>query len=446
MTKAFRLPRSLNAKMLYVLLLAAAAAVAAYFAVTGLGDLAVKRIYLSPEAESARKAEIYSRFNAYVSENGIAGEDAAAVADWTARNEYITILIYKGDSLNLLAEDGEAQPSDTMPSYERLQYASRYGKLYPLRFADGLYHIAIGDSTEVREYALNRMIGVMMASILFVTIALWYVRRLSARIIRLSREAVEIGQGDLEGPITIRGEDELAQLAAEMDTMRRSVIERMTGERRAWEANSELITAISHDIRTPMTSLIGYLGLLNDGKFTDPERVKQFTASAYGKAMELKDLTDELFRYFLVFGRTDPELNLERYEGRLLMEQMLGELAFDLQDAGFQTNSIQWGEACSVTADPLYLKRVLDNLISNVKKYADKAEPVILLTELEDGRLTVSVSNRCAGGQGRAESTKIGLRTCEKILDLMGGSFQARREGEHFAASFSLPAGPPEEI
>ncbi len=447
MTERFKLPRSLNAKMLYVILLSLAAALAVYLAVTWIGDLAVEKIYMSPEAVSARKAEIYSRFSAYVTEEGISGEDSAAVAAWTRRNEYTTILLYQGDSLNLLAEDGQAQSSDSMQNYERLQYASQYGKLYPLRFSNGVYHIAIGDNTELRELRLNRLIAVALAGTVFVAGMLWYISRLSSRIIRLARQALEIGAGDLEGPITVKGEDELAQLAGSVDNMRRSVIERMLGERRAWEANSELITAISHDIRTPMTSLIGYLGLLNDGSFTDPERIKQFTSSAYGKAMELKDLTDELFKYFLVFGPSQLELDMDAYDGQLLLGELLGELEFDLRDAGFEIERISRGGACTVNADPLYLKRILNNLESNVKKYADPARPVVLLDELREERFCVCVSNSVGKNMDRVESSKIGLRTCEKMMDLMGGSFTVTKDEEHFAAELSLPAvpGAPEE-
>lgn len=84
-----------------------------------------------------------------------------------------------------------------------------------------------------------------------------------------------------------------------------------------------------------MTTMIGYLGLLNESGFEDRERCSQFCSSAYDKAMELKDLTDELFKYFLVFGRSDLEMNMEPFDGRLLTEQLLSEAEFDLGDAGF---------------------------------------------------------------------------------------------------------------
>ncbi len=106
-----------------------------------------------------------------------------------------------------------------------------------------------------------------------------------------------------------------------MDEMRRSVMQRMGNESRAWEANAELITAISHDIRTPMTSMLGYLGLLNDSGFEDKERCRQFTASAYAKAMDLKGADGRAVPVLLVYGKAELELSLESYDGRLLLEQ-----------------------------------------------------------------------------------------------------------------------------
>ena len=438
--RRFRLPRSLDAKILYMICLSLLCAALVYMAVYGLGSLALERIYMSPQSVASRQAEIYADFSKYVTANKVSGSDADAVARWSGSNAYISIIIYKENSLNLRAADGRVQPVDSEQSFDRRRYDTQYGKLYPMRFSDGLYYIAIGDSTQVREDNVNRAIALLLGVAAFVSIMFWYVRRLSNRIIRLSKEAGIIGAGDLEAPITVSGEDELATLAGEMDAMRHSVIQRMSGERQAWEANSELITAISHDIRTPMTSLLGYLGLLNESGFSDPERGRQFAASAYDKAMELKDLTDELFKYFLVFGRSDLKLDMEEYDARFLLEQLLGEAEFDLSDAGFSVTRVECEESCIVQSDPLYLKRVVDNLVSNIKKYADRDQPVMILTELKDATLTVCISNAISRHAPVVESTKIGLRTCEKILDAMGGIFRTRRDEGHFVAEFSLPA------
>ncbi len=428
-----RVSRSLNVKMLFSQLLAMTVALLVFLSVSGAGRYAVEHIYMSSESVASRKAAIYSQFSAYVSSNLVSANDTAAIARWTRQHSYVTIVIYANESATARFSGGRVANPGPSPLPD-----SQYGKLYPMRFADGVYQIAIGDTSQNRELAVNTLLAVLLAGISYIAIQVHYTGRLTRRIVSLSLKASEVSAGDLETPISAKGEDEIAALANDMDTMRRSVIERMGNERRAWEANSELITAISHDIRTPMTSLIGYLGLLKERSLPEEQR-SQFTASAYEKAMELKSLTDELFRYFLVFGRADLELNLETLDARLLLEQLLGEAEFDLRDSGFEVQRIEFEGECSVTADPMYLKRVLDNLVSNIKKYADHATPVVLLTEHRDGTLRICFSNRIARTMDRVESTKIGLRTCEKIMSHMNGSFRTENDGEHFTAELSLP-------
>lgn len=433
--------RSLNVRMIISQLFALAVAALVFFAVSGSGRYAVEHIYMSPESVAARKASIYSQFSSYVTANLVAGSDTAAIARWTRQHDYVTIQIYQGETIAARVSGGRVAANSLSPMPE-----SQYGKLYPMRFSDGVYQIAIGDSSQNRELFVNSILAVTLAFIAFIAIQLRYTGKLTRRIVALSREAAEVSAGDLENPISAKGEDEIAALASDMDTMRRSVIERMGNERRAWEANSELITAVSHDIRTPMTSLIGYLGLLKEQNLPEEQR-SQFTNSAYDKAMELKVLTDELFRYFLVFGRADLDMNLEALDARLLLEQLLGEAEFDLRDSGFEVQRVEFEGECSVKADPMYLKRVLDNLkrvldnlISNIKKYADRAEPVLLLSEHSGGTLRVCFSNAVAHGLSRVESTKIGIRTCEKIMTHMGGQFAVRNDGARFEAELSLPA------
>ena len=424
--------------MLFAALIALLLAVGVFFGAYGIGSYFIDKVYMSPESVAARKAQIYTDFNVYVRRNGLAGTDSAAIARWTAKRDDVTIIVTGGGG-NYSVRRGEEAPVSNQIS-DLVQIAGIYGKLYPMRFADGEYQIAIGDSSQNRERVVFLVGSLVLAAVAFIAVMFFYIRRVTDRIIDLSEEAVVIGRGDLEAPINVAGGDEISVLAAEMDNMRRSVIERMGNEKRAWEANSELITAISHDIRTPMTSLIGYLGLLNDSSPDDRESRERFAAAAYHKALDLKDLTDELFKYFLVFGRAEIEMEREKYDARLLVEQLVGEAAFDLKDTGFEVEQQDFTGECTVVADPMYLKRVMDNLVSNAKKYADRSVPVVFRSELSGGVLSVRVSNAIAAGVSRVESTKIGLRTCEKIMQAMGGSFETKIEDERFTAVFSLNA------
>lgn len=426
MIKKLSLPRSLNARMLLSQLLAALCAAAVFLIVHTTGVYAVENIYMSRANVGSRQAAIYSELSRYVNQNGLAGTDTAAVSNWARAQGNVNIQVFPDE----LSESDSA--------YLRAQTSPQYGRVYPMIFADGRYQISIEDTSEDHELFLYNTLAILLAAITYIIIQLIYTGRLTRRIISLSREAAEVSAGDLEKPITAKGEDEIAALAQDMDTMRRSVIERMGNEKRAWEANSELITAISHDIRTPMTSLLGYLGLLNAPELSEEDR-GQYTASAYAKAMELKSLTDELFRYFLVFGRSDLEMSMEPYDAQLLLEQLLGEAEFDLREAGFDVQRVDYEGSGSVTADAMYLKRVVDNLVSNIKKYADRSLPVMFLSESRKAMLTVCFSNAVSCSMDRVESTKIGLRTCEKIMSHMGGGFLTRSEDGHYSAEFSLP-------
>ena len=434
MTEKLSFVGSLRQKYLLATLLGAAVAVLIYLGLSAFGSYLIDEVYLSSENVARRKARIYSEFSSYVSAEGVTGRDSAAVARWTASHDYVTIFLFDTGRSQQLYAGGEIVSRGAADGYD----PSVHGKLYTIRFADGLYQIAIDDSSHLRQRQVVKITSLIGAGLCFLILEFWYTSRLTRRIIALSREANKVSSGELDRSISVVGDDELSNLAASMEEMRRSVIARLGSEKRAWEANAELITSVSHDIRTPMTSLIGYLELLRDNG-GDGELRAQFLESAYGKAIELKDLTDQLFRYFLVYGKAEPELALERVDGLVLLGQLLGEAEFDLSEAGFAVQRIDFEGDCTLTVDPIQLKRVMDNLVSNIKKYADPAQSVVFLSELHDGTLSISVSNAVSPNAARRESTKIGLRTCEKILSALGGSFQTRTEGGHFAAELTLP-------
>ena len=411
MTRKFNPPSSLNAKMLYVSLFGLLTAVLLYILAGELGCLLVEKVYMSDENVVQRKAEIYSRLSSYVSENKVSGKDTKALSQWTSENDYVTILLYDSGNKHRRFSGDKAAVPELNSEYD----AAKYGSLYPLRFSDGLYLVAIVDSSESREYVLADFSAMAIAAGSMILLLLLYMNRLTKRIINLSKAATIVSSGKLEMSISAPGSDELSSLARAMDEMRQSVIEQMSSESRAWQANNELITAISHDIRTPMTSMIGYLGLLSESDFSDIERCRQFSRSAYSKAMDLKSLTDELFKYFLVFGSAQLNLDMESYDGRLLLEQLVSEAEFTLSENGFKIQRVEFHGECSIMADPLYLKRVVDNLVSNVMKYGDRAKQVMMISELKDKYLSLCISNSITRDLDRVESTKIGLRTCKPV-------------------------------
>ena len=250
---------------------------------------------------------------------------------------------------------------------------------------------------------------------------------------------------DLTLEITPSSQDEIGDLAEDVDAMRLSIMDKLQREETAWRANTELITAISHDVRTPLTTLMGYLDILGENDNLTPVQQQEYLSVCRQKAEKLRTLTNELFSYFLVFGKPEPSLQLEVMDARTLLEQMLGEETADLLERDYQVQTESLAESRPIQVDVQHLRRIFDNLFSNVLKYADPARPVALSSFWAGDELHVCISNYVRATAGRVESTKIGLQTCEKLLTSMGGCFRRRQEAGQFTAEVILPAGCPQE-
>ena len=129
-----------------------------------------------------------------------------------------------------------------------------------------------------------------------------------------------------------------------------------------------------------------------------------------------------------------------RSEGPESLEQLLGEYAAELRGRGFPVHTIPLRTPCQICTDVNMLKRVVDNLESNLEKYADPNARIVFLATLEAGRLHICISNRTQKPRaGAVESNHIGLRTCDAILKLLGGEFHTRADGGTFVAECILP-------
>ena len=160
---------------------------------------------------------------------------------------------------------------------------------FTLQFADGEYRVAVCDYSEAWLYSYVSFGALVLGFVIYSFIAFGFTRRLTRRVTRLS-EAVGAA-GALNQTIPVVGTDELARLAASVNTMRDMILERTRNEQTAWQANSDLITAMSHDIRNPLTSLIGYLDLLEMSQDRLPEDLRSYVLASRDKAYQLKDLT-----------------------------------------------------------------------------------------------------------------------------------------------------------
>lgn len=427
--------------MILMLILALAVGVGCYFGCYRLGVWTINHGYMAPDAVELRNQRHERSLQQYVASNNVSSRDTVAIEQWLRREKNASVIVYQaeGDPYEAGSTWGTSQLLDdtTQNDLAALGYS-----FYTVQFADGAYRVALCDYSESRLFGYAQIGALVLAFVAYSCIAFGFTRRLARRVTRLS-EAVSAA-GALNQTIPVTGTDELARLAQNVNTMRETIVERTRNEQTALQANSDLITAMSHDIRNPLTSLIGYLDLLEMQQAQLPEDLRRYVLASRDKAYQLKDLTGEMFRYFLVFSRGEQETHPEPYDAQILCAQLLGECAEELRSRGFDVNLLLLGTPCTVTTDAQMLKRVTDNLLSNIEKYADSTARLTILAEREGERLHVCFANRARRELARVESNHIGLRTCAAILKLLGGEFVTHRDGDAFTAEFTLPVTPPD--
>lgn len=403
------------------------------------GRTAVQRFYFSDAAVSKRLSIEIDSFRRYVSEQSVASTDVTAVEKWNREHRYTQLTIKGLDTTISSSYNGaELMGTESGILVQSGQVATS-GMEFAVNFTDGTYSVMVYESSETVIYTVTQVSAIIVGALIFLLIVLLYDQQLTHSIQTLSRQIRQVSQGDLDMKIHSKRRDELGQLALDVDTMRLSIIEKLQREEAAWQANSQLITAISHDVRTPLTALMGYLELLDDEEIA-PEDRQNYLQICKAHTLRLKGLTDELFGFFLVFGQPVPDQNIEEFDAAMLLEQILLEQELALTQQGFPVETTHLEPLAGyLRVDLGHLRRIFDNLFSNVRKYADRSMPVRILQGMENGRLRFSISNAIPPRQERVESNKIGLQTCQKLVQTMGGEFRKNQTSDTFTVDISLP-------
>ena len=280
---------SLSVKPLFVLLgliLAAGVYAAASFA----GNQLIERQYLSETAILKRTGRAATELQRYVRQNGLSTRDTSSLAQWGKSRKDLYISLYRDQRLVLEISwwGADSGPTDAYTLKEQNATA-----VYPIVFRDGTFYAVITDNSDVRLYDLVWIVSLVLACAVLALALLIYNRKITKKIVAVAHEVQSIGEGNLYLQLTPEGNDELTQLTASVEQMRLSLLRKTSEEQRALQQNSDLITAMSHDIRNPLTALLGYLDLAKSGQYHSPEELQSYLTAAYSKAEQLKTLTDE---------------------------------------------------------------------------------------------------------------------------------------------------------
>lgn len=418
--------------------LALAAAVLTFLCMSLLGRTMVEEVYLSGEATDRRMGQEISSFRSFVEENQIASTDVYSVGQWNREHPNVNLTIYGISATISSTPDGAELVGNEGGIVVRSELSLQLAKEYPVNFRDGVFTVAVYDTSRTLVSMAVNISALALAALVFLAAVLLYEQHITRTVQTLSRQVRQVSRGDLGMQITPQTADEIGQLALDVDTMRLSIIDKLQREEEAWKANSQLITAISHDVRTPLTALLGYLEIVSD-EHLSPEERSAYLDICKNNAQRLKGLTDELFGFFLVFGKPKPDQVLEEFDAAMLLEQVLLEHEMDLTQRGFQVEASAEAVTGRLQVDLGHFRRIFDNLFSNVRKYADPAYPVTITQRLDRDELLVTISNHINASATRVESNRIGLQTCHKLVAAMGGEFNQTRTKDTFSVEVLLP-------
>lgn len=272
------------------------------------------------------------------------------------------------------------------------------------------------------------LISVILSILTFLTIILFFVNRKIKHIISLKEEVLLMASGDLNHPVPHYGEDEIGILSNELDHLRLALNDNIRQEQESRKANQDLITALSHDLRTPLTILNGYLEVLKLKR--SPEMQEEYLNRCLQKTGDIKEMTDRMFEYALVSEENETTDLLEistSFAGHCLQEN-----CDYIRLTGFQVQFTPADSNAVFLSDKTMLKRIFNNLFSNILKYGDKKNPVCVTESIYNKTLEITISNTIKQEHSEAESNHIGLKSVEKMMTLIGGEMNIQEEHSDF--------------
>lgn len=227
----------------------------------------------------------------------------------------------------------------------------------------------------------NVIIDAVIIVLFSILIFMVYYVLLSYKVIDYFREIHKgiqrITSGDLNTNIRVRGDDELSQFAYSVNSMRIELKGLMERERKAEQVKNELITNVAHDLRTPLTSIIGYLDLLDSESQLEEEKRKKYVHIAYQKARRLERLIQELFD-FTRYEKDKLKLNLVKLDMTRFMEQLVEEFYPSMQENRLECYTVFPRESLYINGDGESLARAFGNLMSNAIKYGAEGKQLRL--------------------------------------------------------------------
>lgn len=430
---------SLYFQLMILLVISGAVALAVFYGLNTVGENVVYYYYNHSNYSAKREKNYVAELQNYISSNELKSSDTDELSQWvTEKAVIISLWLYKDNALIFDSDYPDNATYSSEPAYLDENNGSRF---YTIEFADGEVEAGISGVFDYQLYNYASFGEMLLAFSIFILMVLIGIRKKMEYIRKLSKEIQILEGGNLEYKITVTGKDELAALAGGLNCMRESFRRQTIQEAEIVRENQKIVTQMSHDIRTPLTSIMLYTELLKKGTYKNEEQFREYIEKIERKTRRMKQLADNLFEYSLV--SSDQEIELEEAENeKMLFYDLFSETTSYLEQQGYQVDFlVNWNEVrLKINTD--YISRILDNVTSNIQKYADKSCPVTIGSVKNNNMEGFYFENRTAVLTDETESTGVGIQSIKNMMAKMGGKCITGMENGVFRLTLYFPCVP----
>ena len=429
---------SLSVQLLVSVFLSLIAAFVFFAAVFTTGSVLLDQMAYGKGLSDLISDRQFKQLQNYVLQNNITEDSIHRLNVWCSRGNGIYLTIYQNDNTLIFESFAVRELALDPDGFDPV--SEDFDREYKLTFSDGktvrafLYYFA-SDAFFFWMLGISGLLSFGVFCICFVS----FIHHKLRYIMKLRNELGILAGGDLDHPITIHGRDELSELAYGIDEMRRSIQSHQQAEDEIRSANSQLVTSMSHDLRTPLTSLLAYLELLDREKVRDEEQRRHLINQCLAQTLSIRSMAEKLFEYSLAYTSEWEQPDMEVLDADEVFLQSWQEYTFSLESRGFSVETDFRELKGTIRINSELLRRAFDNLYSNLVKYSDPSQPVHIAYFRDNGQIILTLSNVIADNRSRRESTNIGLNTCRRILKLHNGSFVSEEESGSFCVTVQIP-------